>query len=347
MFTYIQHARRSSGVRWRIRRIFPIRAPFTLTMTIPRDPRADNVGTSRFDSGMFTLRHLIDSFVTHTRLLVRAGVQEEGTLKWYQAQFKHLVPLQDTPAEMIRTHHLAAIKLTNGFTRALKRLYKWGAGEELVPRDPFSKLSIPPCGRRERTLTRAEVRRLYQACSRALRLMLFVQLNTIARPGEMRNLTWGQIFWDRRIILLTEFKGKKRRRDKLKARAIPLPRHVQRLLENLHRKSADPSPGGRVFIATRGEPWTPNGVRCAMRRARERAGLDVGDEPVVCYHLRHTGATRAIRDGVDLKHLADVMGHSRTTTTERYLHLDTTDLLAAIDRMQARPRSRPGTPMAG
>lgn len=287
---------------------------------------------------MFQVRHLIDSFVTNMKLLVRAGLTAASTLRWYTDSLKPLDKLAEFPAESLRTHHLSTIELTNGFTRALKRLYKWGTNEELVPRDPFAKLTIPPCGRRERTLTRSEVCRLYRAAPRALRLLLLVQLHTLSRPGEIRNLTWGQILWDQRVILLTQFKGQKRRRDKLKARAIPLPHHVLRLLRNLHRKSADPSPTGRVFVAPRGKPWTPNGVRCAIRRARKAAGLDVGDEPVVCYHLRHTSATNAIRADVPLKLVAEIMGHARTSTTERYLHLNTTDVVAAIDRVTARPR---------
>jgi integrase len=287
---------------------------------------------------MFTLRHLIDSFVTHTSLLVRAGVQEASTLRWYEDQFKHLEQLGEFPADALRTHHLAAIELTNAFTRALKRLYRWGATEELVPKDPFAKLVIPPCGRRERVLEPDELARLYRASPRAFRRLLFVQLHTIARPGEIRDLTWGQIDWENRCIVLVKFKGKKKRRDKLKARAIPLPLPVVRMLRNLQRKATDTSPGARVFISTRGKPWTPNGVRCAMRRARKAAGLDGGAEPVVCYHLRHTGATEALRADAELKHLAEVMGHARTSTTERYCHLNTADLVGTIDRVHARRR---------
>jgi integrase len=288
---------------------------------------------------MFTVRHLIDSFSAHMQLMVRAGNTAPATLRWYRDQLRPLEPLGGYPAEALRTHHLAAIDLTNGFTRAIKRLYKWGVAEDLVPRDPFAKLTITPCGRRERTLTRAEVCQLYRAAPRALRLLLFVQLRTIARPGEIRNLTWGQILWDERVIALTTFKGQKRRRDKQRVRAIPLPVYLVRLLRNLHRKSADPSPAGRVFIAKRGEPWTANGFRCAMRRTRKAAGLDVGDEPVVAYHLRHTGATDAIRADVPIKLVAEMMGHARTSTTERYLHLDTSDIVSAIDRVTARPRT--------
>lgn len=289
---------------------------------------------------MYTLAHLIESFSVHTRLLVRAGLTEAATLRWYESQFKHLAPLGAFPADAIRTHHLGTIKFTTAFVRCLKRLYKWAAAEDLVPKDPFAKLTIPPCGRRERVLTRPELRKLYLVGSRAFRRLLFVQLHTIARPGEIRQLVWGQIDWANRVILLLKFKGQKKRADKLKARPIPLSLPVLRMLRNLFRRSKDQTPSGRVFCSPRyGKPWTPNSVRCAMRTARKRAGLDGGGERVVCYTLRHTGATNAIRNDVSLKLVAEIMGHARTTTTERYLHLDTADLVGAIDRASGRPRS--------
>ena len=309
-------------------------------MSIPRPTDLDNAERRSLDEGVFTVKHLVASFLTHLKLMVRAQVNAPGTLRWYTDQLAHLKGLNSFPADALRTHHLASIDLTNAFTRALKRLYKWGASEELVPKDPFVKLIVPPCGRRERVLTRPELACLYLASPRAFRRLLFVQLRTIARPGEIRNLTWGQIDWANRVILLTEFKGKKRRKDKLKARPIPLDLVVLRLLANLHRRSPDKSPEGRVFWSPRGKPWTPNGVRCAMRRARLRAGLDDGGERVVCYSLRHTAATRAIRAEVPVKMVAEIMGHTRTSTTERYVHLDAGDLVQAIDRVSSRVRPR-------
>src|SRR3954463_12166078 len=128
---------------------------------------------------MFCVRHLVDSFLTHVKLLVRAGVNEPATLRWYADQLKHLDHLAEFPADGLRTHHLAAVELTNGITRAIKRLYKWAAAEDLVPKDPFAKLTIPPCGRRERVLTRPELCALYLASPRALRRLLFVQFHTL------------------------------------------------------------------------------------------------------------------------------------------------------------------------
>lgn len=294
------------------------------------------------DKDMFKISHLIDSFLANAQIMVRAGVTKPATVRWYKDQFKHLAALLELPADSLRTHHLAAIELTNAFTRAIKRLYRWGHAEELVPKDPFAKLVIPPCGQRERVLTRHELRRLYRVASRPFRRLLFVQLHTLARPGEIRQLVWGQIDWNRRVLALTEFKGKGRRKDRLKERLIPMSKPVYRMLRNMHRKSPDRSAEGRVFRSPRyGKPWSANGVRCAMRVARARANLNGGGERVVCYTLRHTGATEAIRSDINIKKVAEIMGHTRTTTTERYLHLDTADIVEAIDHVFTRPRVRP------
>lgn len=293
---------------------------------------------------VLTLGALTEAYLAHVHVLVEAGMLAKATHEWYSNQFKHLSKLRHTPAASLRTHHLSGIKLTNAFVRVLKRLFKWAADEEqgLVPRDPFAKLTTPPCGERERTLTRPELRQLYLAAPRALRRLLFVQLRTIARPGEVRCLTWGKIDWERRVFVLKEFKAKNKRKDKLKAREIPILRPVLRMLRNLQRKAADTSPDSRIFRSPRyGRPWTYNGVRCAMRVARAKAGLAGGDEPVVCYHLRHTGATEALTNGMDLKMLAVRMGHTRTSTTERYVHLQSKDVVDATDRA-ARPRSPRG-----
>jgi integrase len=153
-------------------------------------------------------------------------------------------------------------------------------------------------------------------------------------------MLWGDIQWDRRLITLMKFKGKKRRRDGVKIRTIPLDLVVVRFLRNVWERRGRPGPDVPVWLDRRGKQWSPNGVRCAMRLARERAGLDPEGvaERVVCYTLRHTGATNATRAGVTDNTLARVMGHAKTATTNRYQHLAGDDLVAAIDRVAARPK---------
>lgn len=295
---------------------------------------------------MFAVKHLVKSYLDHLTVKVKLGQTEPSTLEWYRGQLAKLTEAAGKfPAAELRAPHLVAVEFTYHFVRALKALYKWAADEDtlLVPKDPFRKLKPPPCGERQRILSRTEMRLLYDASIRAHQRFLFVLRRTIARPGEIRLLVWGDIQWDRRLITLRKFKGKKRRTDGVKVRTIPLDRSALRMLRNLHRKAGHPGPSEPVWLDCRwGRQLTANALRCRMRKARLLAGLDPEgvDERVVCYTLRHTSATDATRKGVTDTTLAKVMGHSRSSTTNRYQHLAGDDLVDAIDRVSGRPRKR-------
>lgn len=294
---------------------------------------------------MFRVRDLTRSFLAALAVRVKLGDAEPATEKWYKAQLTKLdAAAGDYPAADLRAEHLVAVEFTNAFVRVLKAAYKWGCDEDvgLLTRDPFRRLKAPPCGERQRILDRSEVRTLHLASGRLLRRFLFVMRHTIARPGEIRRLTWGKIQWDRRMIVWSKFKGKKRRGDGVKVRTIPLDLSTLRLLRNMHRQQGSPGPNEPVWLDRHGKEWTANGVRCQMREARQKAGLDPEgvDERVVCYTMRHTSATNAVRAGVRGKLLSDIMGHARSSTTDRYLHLAGDDLVEGIDKLAAKPRHR-------
>ena len=59
------------------------------------------------------------------------------------------------------------------------------------------------------------------------------------------------------------------------------------------------------------------------------------------HRLRHTFATDYLRQGGDIVRLAMVLGHSQITTTQRYLHLLTSDLVQAQQRTSLLNRLRP------
>lgn len=292
---------------------------------------------------MLKVKNLTQSFLSNLTVRVKLGQAEQSTHVWYRIQFDKLDKAAgDFPAAELRAHHLVSVDFTYHFVRALRALYRWAADEDvsLVPKDPFKKLKPPPCGERQRILTRPEMLRLYLASSRRLRRFLFVLAHTIARPGEIRGLRWGQVNWDRRLILLSKFKGKKRRGDGLKVRPIPLDLATYRMLRNVWERRGRPGDDQPVWLDRFGKEWTGNAVRCQMRRARVVAGLDPEgvEERVVCYTMRHTSATEATRSGMPMQTLARVMGHTRTATTDRYQHLAGDDLVAAVDLIAARPR---------
>jgi len=87
---------------------------------------------------------------------------------------------------------------------------------------------------------------------------------------------------------------------------IPLTQEVVELLTAIRRRQ---EPGPRVFSTHRGTAWNRCNLSLRMQRARERADIPA---EVKLYGLRHAFGTRAIINGVDIKTLAELLGHTTT-----------------------------------
>ena len=73
------------------------------------------------------------------------------------------------------------------------------------------------------------------------------------------------------------------------------------------------------LVSVDGSYMRPTTVSKAFSRARDRAGMP---KAYVFHSLRHTHATWCLANGVDLKTLADRLGHSNEATTLKlYAHL--------------------------
>jgi integrase len=295
---------------------------------------------------MFTVAHLVDSFDAHLRVRVACGEISEKTREAHGYQLAKLGRVAGRfPAAELRAHHLIGVELTHHFVRSLKAAYKWAAedDQQLVPRHPFKALRTPPTGRRERTLTPEEFRRLLRAVNAEYRRFLLLMAHTTVRPGEARLLTWSQVDFPNRSLVLTKFKGRRMRRDGLKVRHVPLTDVAARLLSWLRDKGSRPTgPDAPVFLDRYKQPPTPNGIRCMIRRARAKAGLEPAGhgERIVCYSLRHTSATDRVRSGMPENVLSVIMGHTNPGMTRRYQHLKPADLVTAVDRAAAEERER-------
>lgn len=285
------------------------------------------------EEGMFTVSHLFSSFKGSLDVSVTLGQCKPATRAFYLNQLQKVeIAVGKFPAAELRAHHLVAVELTNHLVRSLKRMYSWGADEELVPKNPFRKLRTPPTGQRSRTLKPAEFRRLLAASAASFRQYLMLAAHTAARPGELRGLQWRHVHLDERAIRLTEFKSKGQRKDGLGVRQIPLTTTAAKLLEVLHRRAKSPAATDYVFLNREGKPLTAHALQQRMRYARRRAGLMDGGEKIVIYTLRHTRATDLTRKGVRDNTLATIMGHSNTQMTRRYQHLNGQDLCDVLDK---------------
>lgn len=75
-----------------------------------------------------------------------------------------------------------------------------------------------------------------------------------------------------------------------------------------------------VFPSPTGGPISPDSVRHMLHRVLKRAGL-----PELRFHdLRHTFATLALQNGVDIKTVSGMLGHySAGFTLDTYAHVTT------------------------
>ena len=171
-------------------------------------------------------------------------------------------------------------------------------------------------------------------------------LETGARWNELRTLCWGDVDFNRLVIVLRAENTKSR-----KTRAIPIRddlaerlKQLRVLAENVHFRL--PNVADRVFLSPEGRPWkkpTTNAMRIFDRvlRAAGIEKLNAMGEKLDLHALRHTFASRLARGDVGLVQAQRLLGHADPKTTAAiYMHLDVEDLRCAVESLGgSKPRT--------
>jgi site-specific recombinase XerD len=119
------------------------------------------------------------------------------------------------------------------------------------------------------------------------------------------------------------FRGKRDRE-----RFVPLNRPARSALKAYLGESR---PCGWLFPGRGGGPIGQAAVQKVCRRLRS-LHPELGD--MTPHTLRHTFATHALRQGLDLRTLQALLGHKSIDTTSRYLHPDTRMLTQAVEALE-------------
>jgi len=239
-------------------------------------------------------------------------------------------------------------------SQAIVRLLRWAVEDAgLLKTTPLAFLKHPPKGARRRTMTKGEHRRILKSASKDLRFLLIGFRESWARPGELRAAKLSDLYprvtrarlakllvSGQATIVLFNYKNRKSRRLPNQPRVILISPTLGKLI--VRRLRSAKSMDEEIFRTAKGEPWTPNALRCRMRRLRRHLGLmpDERGENIVPYTFRHDGATRASALGIRDRILADILGHTETSTTARYQHLQTGHLRAALRKVWNHRSSR-------
>ncbi|WP_158522198.1 tyrosine-type recombinase/integrase [Thioclava sediminum] len=204
-----------------------------------------------------------------------------------------------------------------------------------VPNLNFSATRLPEPKERVRELTIAEQKRLFEHLRRDLHPLVQFALMTGARQGSICQLRWRDIDVDTGRM---KFKMKTDTGTSAKSMNFPMSREIKAMLATLE-KSDDPDHAPYVFTFR-----VHNRKRAARRRILQnstafehfRKAVNAADIEDFHFHdLRHTFATRMLRETKNIKMVSRLLGHSEITTTSRYAHVLDEDLADAIDGFSA------------
>lgn len=139
------------------------------------------------------------------------------------------------------------------------------------------------------------------------------------RASEALGLSWEDVDFVKGSIYIHQIAKEGVLRDSTKSyksRAVPISRSLKPLLLALWEEHvAMGRENGLVLSRDGAKPY--NQIQAMFGRIRQQAGIDKGKG----YHtLRHTFATRAAENNVDIPTLQKLLGHSSITVTMGYVH---------------------------
>ena len=164
-------------------------------------------------------------------------------------------------------------------------------------------------------LTKEEVKKLIGIFdNQKSRLMISVMYSCGMRVSELINLKINNLNFNEKIGQIRQAKGKKDRMFN-----IPL-----FILEDLKFQVDNQKKNNQEYLFT-----GPNGnltsrnIQKMVSSAAKRAGIQ---KDVHCHTLRHSFATHLLENGVDIRKIQILLGHSSISTTELYTHVSTEQL---------------------
>ena len=229
---------------------------------------------------------------------------------------------------------------------AIRSFYRYLTQQRLVGRNPVAGMRTPKQPKSlPRVLTKDDADALMTfPAGRSVgatrdRALLETLYSTGARVSELVALDVQDVRDSEGLVRL---QGKGR-----KERIVPIGELALDAIRRYRATFSHSPPGATsqpLFCNRRGGRLTSRSVaRIVARYSSALAGGAVSP-----HTLRHSFATHLLDEGADLRSIQEMLGHASLSTTQRYTHVATDQLLAVYDRAHPRAgRSAIGRPVKG
>lgn len=223
---------------------------------------------------------------------------------------------------------------------AVRSLYKWLAIEGKVKQNPAALVSSPKLPKRLPRVPSIEEMNsvldtsMPEQTSFPEREALIFEL--LYGSGVRNSELVGMNLEDMRLrdeAILVRGKGKKERFVPLSETAadalkqyLPKRNELVARFKRLH---------AALLVNQRGERLTTRSVGRIVKQIAVAKGLPADIHP---HTLRHAFGTHMLAEGADLRAIQELLGHSRLSTTQRYTHLSTRQIVDVYDRTHPKAR---------
>jgi integrase/recombinase XerD len=221
---------------------------------------------------------------------------------------------------------------------AIKSLFRFLYESGFLLHDPARAVALK---RKEKRLPRViltpnEARCLIEAADEPTpielrdRAILELFYATGIRVSELANLAPDDVDTEEKTVRIVLGKGKKDRYVPLTTAAAEA---IEIYLELGRHKMAGSKKTTFLFLANKGGRLQRNVLSRIVQRYAKKAGIR---KHVTCHTFRHSVATHLLKGRADIRHIQKLLGHRSLQTTQRYTHVEISDLKRVIAR--AHPR---------
>ena len=226
-------------------------------------------------------------------------------------------------------------KTVRNINQVISSAMDFAVAQKIIPENPCKAAALPKVEHKEmKTIPVEQLQTfLQEAKATGVYEMYYIELATGLRRGELLGLKWADIDWKNGIIKvrrqIARVDGQiveAPLKTKNSYRAVTISQPAIEVLKQQKEKTNDEY----VFPSPNGGPISPDSVNNMLKRVLARAGI-----PKVRFHdLRHTFATIALQNGVDIKTVSGMLGHfSAGFTLDTYAHVTTAAQKEAADTM--------------
>ncbi len=226
-------------------------------------------------------------------------------------------------------------KTVRNINQVISSAMDLAVAQKIILENPTNACSLPRVEHKEmQTISSEQLQAFPEEAKRSgVYEMYYIDLSTGLRRGELLGLKWEDIDMNQGIIRvrrqISRIDGKiveAPLKTKNSYRAVTISPQAIEVLKAQKEKANDEY----VFSSPNGGPISPDSVNNMLKRVLERAGI-----PKVRFHdLRHTFATLALQNGVDIKTVSGMLGHfSAGFTLDTYAHVTTVAQKEAVQTM--------------